>query len=1023
MNQPPTERRVVTALFVDVVGSTALGAQLGPERLKRLLERSFAELKACIDAEGGIVEKYIGDAIHALFGAPVAHVDDSHRALRAAHACVRWSETNGRSPSALRVRVGIETGEAIVDLAATEGGRQQMSIGSCVNLAARLQQAAEPGQVLVGPICHEATADVAEFQALGEIECKGIGAVPAWELVSMTSAPARGRMPFVGRESELDLLRVAYRRARRGRSVLALVSGPPGQGKTRLVDEFIAGVESTARTLKARCRPSGERGQRSLLHDLLVQATAVEGIAVEPEFGRAIDLSDVPLSRHLEHLFPDAIERHRVSSALSFSVGKASSSDLEALPTDQRFDEIANGWRRYFAELARQRPLIVWVEDLHWAEGEIVQLLDRLTLGAETSFFVIATARPEFGARAGLRPGGDRFFITLDPLDADTAESLARHAGATGTFGLERAGGNPLFIIELTRATARGTPDVPITLQGVIGARLDELPLPDRDLLQRASVVGETFTARDAALLAERDPAEVERLLVKLLDLQYLYPADGGYRFHHALVRDVAYGRLTTVDRMRLHARYAQEGVLRDDAEALAHHYWEAVGPSDAEWVWENATELTSLRERARDAHLAAARRCAARFAYERSIETGDRALQFSTGPADTARIEQTLGGLYAASGNADEAATHYLRARDLYTEMGVPASPDLYPDALEMPVYTAGMFVTPLSESLVSALLAEGKRIAGDANDAAALARLAALEAYRAHDPARLEAALRLSEAVTDSAHLTSLLAHAAILQNRLGDFRAAKRTYERLDAVPSGTANQLLEFRAILALNTGDVVEAERVAAHFVDVSRVRGPHLKTHAYREQSHVFLARGNWPGLRELAAQTEQLVAAHPATAFCYAVTTLQAFAVIADVLDGRPIATPSLLKRVEIPLQAEIFERESVLLLLYAVMGREDAVDALLQQVDQYAVPPFWFFTRTRAVALAMLQRWEDLDDVLAPLDRLAETGSPYLAALVAAIREEMAAARGGPAPTHQRLRELGYLGWSQLLAHRPSI
>jgi class 3 adenylate cyclase/tetratricopeptide (TPR) repeat protein len=1009
MTQPSVERRVVTALFVDVVGSAALGVRLGPERLKRVLERAFSELKAFIEAEGGTVEKYVGDAIHALFGTPVAHRDDPQRALRAAHACVRWAETSAPSSSTLAVRIGLETGEAIVDLAATEGGHQQMSVGLCVNLAARLQQAAEPGQVLVGPLCHQANAEIAEFAALGEVDLKGMGPVPAWRLVSLDAPTAGPRSPFVGRDDELDLLRLAYRRAQSGRSVLALISGPPGQGKTRLVEEFLRGAGAEAQLLTARCRPAGELGQRSPLHELLT----LEGREASSEV----------LAERVQGLFADPLERHRVLTAFGFSAGAAAGRELAALTTAERLDEIANGWRRYLAALARQKPLVVWVDDLHWAEGEVVQLLDRLTFGAEFPFLVVATARPEFGAQAGLRPGGDRFFITLDPLDKDHARSLARHVGAVDASGLERAGGNPLFIIELARAREAGASDVPITLQGVIGARLDELAPGERELLQRASIVGETFTTRDAALLSSGDQADVDRMLARLVDLRYLYPADGRHRFHHALVRDVAYGRLTAAERMHLHARYAKEGVAADDAEALAHHYWEAVGHADAEWVWENGAELTAFRDLARDAHLAAARRYAARFAYERAIEAGRRALGFATAPLDVARAEQILAGIYGGSGDADEAATHYLRARDLYQAAGSEPPPDFYPSFLELPVYTAGMFMRPLSQTLVASLLDEGEGIARRAADAASLARLVALDAYRTHDASRLEAALRLADNVSDPTPLTSFLGHAAILQNRLGHFDAAQRTYERLDSVAaaSGLTHQMLEFRAIFSLNTGNLAEGERLARDFLEVSRSRGPHLKTHAYREQSHVLLARGDWLGLRELAMETEQLVAAHPGTAFCYAVTTVQAFAIVADVLDRRTVGATSLLTRAEMPLQSEPFERESVLLLLYGATGRRDAVDLVLKQVAQRDIPPFWFFRRTEAVVLTMLERWDRVNEVLTAMDGRVESASPYLAALVSAIREEMIAAQGGPPPAHQRLRDLGYLGWSQLLAYRP--
>ena len=249
------------------------------------------------------------------------------------------------------------------------------------------------------------------------------------------------------------------------------------------------------------------------------------------------------------------------------------------------------------------------------------------------------------------------------------------------------------------------------------------------------------------------------------------------------------------------------------------------------------------------------------------------------------------------------------------------------------------------------------------------------------------------------------------------------AERLYERLDALgPANVpADRRLEFRAILALNTGRLHDAESLAERFLSGSASRGPHLRTHSFREQCHVLLARGDWRALRELAVETEQLVVAHSGTAFCYAVTTARAFAVVSHALEGRPAEARGLLSRAELPLQAEPLERESVLLLAYGAVGARGDVARLRRQVRELGETQFWFFHRMEAVVLTMLERWPELADVLPRLDRVAAHGSPYLDALLAAIREEMAAARGGPAPAHGRLRELGYAGWSELLRFRP--
>jgi serine/threonine protein kinase/tetratricopeptide (TPR) repeat protein len=1008
---PIVERRVITALAIEVFRAPDPAGHHSPERLKHVLDRAFLDLKALIEEQGGVVKRDVGGATHALFGAPVAHADDPQRALRAALACVHWAEASRSAPIPLVARAGVETGDAIVDLTMADGERE-LSVGACVTLAARLQQHADPGQVLIGPLCHHAVLEAAEFVELGELELAGIGAVPVWRLVSSVR-PRRARLPLVGRDSELDLLRLAHRRAASGRSALALVTAPPGQGKSRLVEEFVTTIGDGAHVLQARCRPAGELGAQSPLLALLM-SDGSDGLAMPAE----------RLAAQLVTLFPDALERQRVLAALGHSAGLNVSHELAVLPIGQAQDEIANGWRRYLAALAREKPVVVWIDDLHWADAEIVELMDRLTSGSDIPLLVVATARPEFQSQRKLRAGGERFFVTLDKLDESGARRLAELASGAGASGIERAEGNPLFIIELARARAHEPGDVPVTLQGAIGARLDELPSRDRDLLQRAAVVGETFTVHDASLLSGRDLAEVSRVLDRLTDLLYLDPAPSGFRFHHALVRDVAYGRLTLGDRMRLHARYARDGIGSDDVEAVAHHLWEALGPEEANWVWEGSQELSEFRARARAAHLAAARRYADRGAYGRAIETCRRAFRFSTGSLDEARVEQTLAEVCSASGDADEGAAHYLQAREIYRTSGTAPPAAFYASFLEHPVYTSGMFRRPFDSALLDELLQEGEDVARRAGDTSSLARIRALRAYRSHDPAQLAEALGLSDSVQDPASLGSFLGHAAILQTRVGEFELARRTFTRLDAVAAaaGSIDPQLEFRAVLALSTGNLDEATRLAAQLLAANASRGPHLRTHAFREQGHVLLARGDWRALRDLAGETERLVVANPTTAFCYAVTTTRAFALLAQALEGAAESARALLPGVETPLQSEPFERESLLALVYGVLGRRDALSAVANQVGNSGATPMWFFLRNYAVALTMLESWDELESVLPPLDRLAARGSAYLDALLAAIREESAAARGGAKPTHLALQQLGYVGWSRLLAHRPT-
>lgn len=1007
------ERRVITALFIDLVGSTALTVALGPERVKRRLDQAFADLSAIVTAEGGIVEKYIGDAIHALFGVPLAHPDDPQRALRAATACVRWSAGQRPEPSAFEIRVGVETGEAVVDVAEAEAGHQRMSVGACVNVAARLQQLAEPGTVLVGPACHEANVEASEFVPLGEVELKGVGRVPAWRLVGPASLRTSTRLPLVGRAAELELLGVAYRRARSGRGVLALVSGPPGQGKTRLVQEFVDAVAAESRVLSARCRPAGETGARNLLRELLSSATNEDRLE--------------QLETAVAALFAGPEERRRVLAALAHSAGIRTAPELAALGPAEREDEIVNGWRRYLGALAGDRPVLAWIEDIHWAESEHVQLLDRITTAGAGRLLVVATARPEFAARAGLRPGGDRFFVEVDALDAETARELGRHAGALPDVDVSRAEGNPLFIIELARSRATGEDrSVPLTLRGVIGARLDELPAPDRDLLQRLAIVGETITVPDAALLAGRDPTEVAQALSRLADLLYLDRTAAGYSFHHSLVREVAYGRLAAAERLALHARYADAAGAEDEPEARAHHWWEALGSPEAEWVWEGSGELPALRARALEAHLAAGRRYTDRFAHERAMEIYARARRFTVGPEETAHVERAMGDAFGTNGAADDAWNHYLRACELHRQAGSDPPAEMYPALLELAVYHEGMFRRPPDPALVESLLGEGQRVAQNTNDFASRARLLAAQSFASGDREPLREALQLLEAAADPLPFVPFLRRAAALQIRAGALVDAERTLGQLERFATqsrrGDWRPSLETRVHAALGLGNLVQAEETARLLDAASAAWGPHLRTHAYRGSCHVGLARGDWRGLCDLAADVQRLVADHPHTPFCYAVTTATAFAAVAHALEARWTEARALLARAETPLQAEPFEREAVLLLAYGTLGRRRDAERLIREVEALGLPVPWHFRRAQAVVLTMLQAWEPLEEALAALEAAASGGSQYLAALVSGIREERTAARGGPAPRHDGLRELGYLGWSQLLSHRPA-
>ena len=1004
------ERRAITCLFIDIVGSTALTMQVPPERMKRTLDEAFAELTGLIGREAGTVEKYIGDAIFALFGAPTAHADDPLRALRAAEACAAWAASRGRQ---VAIRVGIETGEALVDLGATEADRQRMAVGACVNIAARLQTHAEPGQILIGPNCHEATAENADLESTGPLELKGLGSVDAWRLLAVHETPSAMGLPLVGRERELETLRAALERTRLGKGTFVVVSGPPGQGKTRLTAEFIAALGPSCRVLRARCRPGAETGAHTPLRQIL-----------------ASDLHEVTLNliaARLSELFTDLGARERIGAVLTHSAGLGGA---DVLPTNpiEREDEIANGWRRYLEALAGDGVVVIWVEDLHWAEPQLVRLLDRLTFASETRLLLLGTARPEFTDSAALRPGPDRILLELQQLDDVDARALARSAGATDGRGIERAQGNPLFIVELARSRAVAAGDLPINLRGAIAARLDELPPAERELIQRSAVAGETFGVRDAALLSDRDSADVTGALARVAHARYIDRVPDGYRFHHPLIHEVAYGRLPVPERMRLHARYAREAVHPEDAEALAHHWWEALRPPDAEWVWEGEADLPKMRREAYEAYLAAGQRHADRFAHERAVEVYTRALALTGDDLDVASIERAIGVAFARNGQGDDAWQHRLFAIAAYRRAGVDAPASLYAETAAIPVYNYAFSRTLPPDDVVLDLLGDGERIARTSNDTPALTRLLVQQAWYVGATEKADEALAIIDAASDRLQYVDSLFRLAGLWGLRAQIADAEKTFERVDALVGRGAKidemEYFMYRARTAYLAGDLERARTIAAQAITFSAGMGPHLRTHARGTLATVAAGRGDWATVLDLAAEVEALVRENPGTPWCVVGATAPSAGAIASALAGDADRARGFVETVERMLAKPGPQRANTLIAPYVMLERAGAEDmvptppAVVRPWHLQLVDPIG---QNFAIAHAMLERWDDLRADIVTLERAAAKGSRLAGALAEAATEELATAAGGPRPAHARLRGLGYRGLSEQLSHRP--
>jgi len=554
-------RKVVTVLFCDVVGSTALGESVDPETLQGLLSRYFERMKGIVESHGGTVEKFIGDAVMAVFGVPVAHEDDALRACRAA------VEMRDALPElGVAGRVGVNTGEVLT------GTEERLATGDAVNVAARLEQAAEPGEVLLGGETLALVGDAVEVGAERRLDLKGKSElVGAYPLVSVDEAAERSHASgFVGRELELQQLADAWDRALAGpRCELVTVVGDPGVGKSRLVAEALALID--ARFVRGRCLSYGE------------------GITYFPV---------VEVVKQLDALPSDAAAATAIRSLLGESDAVSGT------------DEIGWAFRKLLEE---QAPLVVCFDDIQWGEDTFLGLVEStVLLSTGAPLLILCMARPELLDR---RPGWPAV-LRLEPLPEGEAAALV---GDTVPDEVRKrivraSGGNPLFLTEM--AALGEDAEVPATLRALLVARLDQLDEPERRVLERGAVEGELFHRGTVQALGP-DETEVTPRLAALVrrDLvrpdRAMLPREDAYRFRHLLIRDAAYDALPKATRADLHQRFAgwleEHGqILVELDEILGYHleqaalYLAELGRPDPGLAGEASRRLATAGERAR---------------------------------------------------------------------------------------------------------------------------------------------------------------------------------------------------------------------------------------------------------------------------------------------------------------------------------------------------------------------------------------------------------------------------------------
>jgi class 3 adenylate cyclase/predicted ATPase len=604
----------VTVLFCDVVGSTALGESIDPETLRATLGRYFGRMKAIVERHGGTVEKFIGDAVMAVFGIPVVHEDD---ALRACRAAIEMREAFPEL--GVEGRLGVTTGEVVT------GTEERLATGDAVNVAARLQQAAQPGEALVGEETLALVRAAVDVEAVEPLALKGKAEpVRASRLVAVRdAAERRPKVGFVGRERELAAIHEAWERALADRRCeLVTIVGEAGVGKSRLVAEALASVR--ARLVQGRCLPYGE------------------GITYWPV---------VEVIRQLGTSSLDGAAAAAIGSVL----GKT-----EVAPTSA--EEIAWAFRKLLQEHA---PLIAVFDDIQWGEETFLDLLEHVALlSSGAPILLLCVARPELTERRAGWP----VTLRLEPLGAEEVEELipGRISGELRAKIVRAGGGNPLFVQEIVAMAgeAGGDVAVPPTLQALLAARLDQLDQPERRMLERGAVEGEIFHRGGVQALAPEE-TQVTPRLAALVRKGLIRPekpqlvGEDGFRFRHLLIRDAAYSGLPKATRAELHQRFAAWLESRDtdlvELDELlgyhleqAYHYQVALGSVQA--------DARHLASRASQRLESAGRRALARSDLAAAINLLQRSADLLDDDARRAELLPELGAAQMEAGNFAEA-------------------------------------------------------------------------------------------------------------------------------------------------------------------------------------------------------------------------------------------------------------------------------------------------------------------------------------------------------------------------------
>ena len=1004
----PPARKVVTVLLSDVVGSSALAAELDPERLERVLGRFFDAAAEVVVGHGGTIDKFIGDAVMAVFGVPRVHEDDAARALRAAldlrDVLAALNDQLQRDWGVrIAVRTGVNTGEVMTgDL---DSGR--LVTGDSVVVATRLVQGAKAGEILVGDRTAASAAGVFGFGQPHVIAAKGRrDGVRAHRLLRALSwdrpraVPAAGNV-FVGRRAELDLLTITHERVvRSGEPHLVAILGEPGVGKTTLIGELGERLDEGLPWHAGRCLAYGRAATYQPLADIL---------------RRRLSLDEA----ESEEALLDRLGDRRI---LALTLGHEPETQLH--PQEAR-RQLREAWIELLNELADEGPAVVVIEDLHWAQDALLELLERAVRQARGPLLMLVTARPELAERSPAWIAGmaNASQLRLEPLsDEEAMRMLAELAGPLPDhlrdLVLDRAEGNPFFVEEAFAALidrgaiVRGTDGwtvvetpaelpVPDSVQGVLAARVDLLPSVDKEALQAASVVGRTFwegAVRELLDGAPFDPVLLEERGFVRVRRESTLGDERELVFKHALTREVAYGALPLGRRARLHARVAEwlertGGNAEEHASLLAHHYAEAAAPAIADLAWPHEEARTAeLRDRAIRWLRRAAALAVGRYEIHEAVSLLNEALALAGDDnlrtdllleaARACRLRYDTDGFRAALEQALSLDPPAAVSAEIHSQLAIAGSqPELWrePPSLEMIdrwAQRALALAEPGSRAHAVSLMARARAWPGSGRDLADKARALA---DQIGDPALVAKALQtqtdvaVAQGVHDEAR--RLLDHGLQIVPATGD------PYER---------EGLLLYATIVYARDGRIAEARRLAAEHDALATRLSPHQEVHGVGLDLIVETAAGDWEAARTLSGRAEAASAANRDTPCQFNWRTLLmaalAHAQLGDEREARRLEEQALAA-VEVSGPAS---REPAMLRLALLRGDLESVEQLLAApgAAKYDVS----YPATRLDALVAVGDREGVERDAPPVLAVGGYAAPFALRALAAVRGDRA-------------------------------